>query len=85
MISRTKRIATDPWNDVGYMIGYIHAEARRSLDGLPHSNRIKLERETGLEPATLCLGSRFEAFQCNPWASAGLHIRNQMRSSVQHM
>src|SRR6266496_2656647 len=41
-----------------YNDGWRNEEAHRSLGGFPHSNDVKLERETGFEPATLCLGSR---------------------------
>ena len=33
-------------------------KTHRTIGGFPHSNEENMERETGLEPATTCLGSR---------------------------
>src|SRR5215212_3796013 len=43
------------------MISYMNKEARRSLDGLPHSNALFVVERRGLEPRTLCLQSSFRA------------------------
>ena len=40
------------------MIGYMHDKARRSLDGLVHSDALFVVERRGLEPLTLCLQTR---------------------------
>jgi hypothetical protein len=44
--------------DFGYILGYTNDKPHQTIGGVSLWGAIKMERETGLEPATTCLGSR---------------------------
>ncbi len=56
-------------SDFGCTLGCKNDEPHRAVGGVPHSDASNVERETGFEPAALCLGSRCATFAPLPRAS----------------